>query len=196
MLLGITGSSGSGKTFVAQYIQDKLGLQEIYSIATPVKQIAEIIGFPRDLLHNANKDEIYDVLGISPREFMQKFGTDIGRELIPKLIPDLKIKPHKSIWIAILNNKISAKLNNSSPWDMSKLILIDDVRFKDEFDYVHDQNGMILKVVRDNNNRLDSSSKAHKSEVEMKSLVPDFVIRNDGTKDELVSKIDAFMKCL
>jgi len=81
MIIGISGFIGSGKTTAANYLVQK-GFKE-YSMAGPLKKIAEIFHFELHQLYGTQEQklELNKYWNISGREFLQKFVETIYLKL-------------------------------------------------------------------------------------------------------------------
>ena len=102
ILIGIVGNIGVGKSTAKKYLSS-LGF-ESYAFAQPIKEIARIFGFKECEINGTQKEKMQknEYWGISGRGFMQKFGTDIGRDILPSKIPNMD-----KIWIQLFNIHIS-----------------------------------------------------------------------------------------
>ena len=175
MLIGITGKIGSGKTTVANYLVNYWEFQE-YTMAEPIKQIGSIFGFSHTQLYGTQnqKLEIHPHWGISGREFLQKIGTDMFRDMLPKVVPDMKID--KSVWCDIFSLKYNRRIHT----------VVSDVRFLNEAETVKELGGVIIRIVRSSNQSVDS----HISEIEQDDIIHDFTIYNNGDVKSLYKSID------
>lgn len=70
--------------------------------------------------------------------------------------------------------------------------IISDLRFINEAKAIKDRNGIILEVIR--NQESSNSKSEHQSEVEQLSIIPDFIIYNNGTIDELYANVVIFIE--
>ena len=154
IVIGISGKSGSGKTFAKNFITKKYGFVE-YSFASPLKKIGLALGFKKKQLYGTQEEklEINEEWGISGREFMIKFGTEICRDALPSVIPQME-----KLWIKcfeIFINKIEHEnkriefinqYENGCKTQPVRGIIIDDVRFKDEVKFIQ-KVGVIIKLV-------------------------------------------------
>jgi ATPase subunit of ABC transporter with duplicated ATPase domains len=79
-LIMLTGKIGSGKTTAAQLLVDHAGYTEV-TFAGPIKEFARSIGFTWEEVYGtqAQKETPNKHYGISGRQFLQKFGTDLCR---------------------------------------------------------------------------------------------------------------------
>lgn len=179
MIIGITGKIGSGKSTIAEYLVNRHNYVE-YSMASPLKEIGRIFGFTEDQLYGTQEQklEIHPHWGISARTFLQKVGTEIFRETMPKIIPDMKIE--RTIWVDLF--KIKYRKN-------PKLYVISDVRFLDEATVIKELGGIIIRTIRDNNVSSDSKLEhKHISEMEMDQIQEDFTIDNNFFDKESAQK--------
>jgi len=120
MLIALTGPSRSGKSHAAKALLP-LGFQ-VVSFATPLKQIAAIMGFDPYI----EKEVTNPFWKIAPRQFLQTFGTEVCREFLPQKLPTMN-----QIWIRLLGKKLSAIFE-----DPTARVVIDDLRFQDEYDFL------------------------------------------------------------
>lgn len=180
MLIGITGKIGSGKTTVGNYLVNYWEFQE-YIMAEPIKHIGAIFGFSRSQLYGTQnqKLEIHPHWGISGREFLQKIGTDMFRDRLREVIPNMKID--KSVWCDIFKLKYNRGINT----------VVSDVRFLDEAQTIKDLGGIIIRIVRDvPYGNSESESNSHISEIEQDGILQDFTITNNGDVKTLYRSID------
>ena len=104
------------------------------------------------------------------------------------------------IWTNYLNNWINVYNNRDID-----IFLISDLRYKNEYDYVKKNNGIIIKIIapKRNKNKLIQESKGdekimnkiktHQSECDLNNLTNDFydlIIYNDFNDDPVVIKND------
>lgn len=185
-IIGITGKIGTGKSTVSKYISEKYDYEE-YSMAKPLKEIASIFGFNDTQLYGTQegKLEIHNHWGISARSFLQKFGTEICRKCLPKIIPEMKVQ--YSLWVDLF--KIKYEQN-------PKFYIISDVRFTDEAQLIRDLNGILIRTIRKNTvSSEDGKEHIHQSEYEQEKIHVDYVLDNDlFTHSEIQKCIDAIFK--
>jgi len=141
MIIGVVGFIGSGKGTVADILVNKKDFTKI-SFADSLKDAtAAIFGWPRALLEGdtdesrefrETKDEWWSKktgLHITPRNMLQKLGTEAGRDVI-----------HDDLWVLSAERKIG----------MYKNVVIPDVRFPNEMDIIQNMGGFIVRVRRGN----------------------------------------------
>jgi hypothetical protein len=179
MLIGITGKIGSGKTTAANYLVSSCGFTE-YTMAEPIKQIGTVFGFTHNQLYGTQKEklEIHPHWGVSGREFLQKIGTDMFRDLLPQVIPNMKIS--KSVWCDIFR----LKYNGQAP------TVVSDIRFADEAQTIRDLGGVIIRIVRDEG----YACSEHISETGQSEITHDFLINNNSDTKSLYSSIDSILQ--
>jgi ATP-dependent RNA circularization protein (DNA/RNA ligase family) len=166
VIIGLTGQIGSGKTTFAKYLCDIHQFKE-YSISSPLKQIGIIFGFTDTQMYGTQeqKMEINKNWGISGRTFLQKFGTDLCREALTNIIPEMNTGEHKSVWITLFDMYIES-IKNTDPLAR---IIVSDIRFLNESNAIRKNNGHMFRITRTstfNNNIVIN----HLSETEMSSI--------------------------
>lgn len=180
MLIGVLGRKGSGKDTIADYIINKFHYEKMV-IAEPLKNACkELFNFSNEQLYGDLKEVVDTQWGVSPRKVLQWFGTDIIRNRINELNPDIG----NNFWVTLLKIKFLQKTNT----DKNLKIIVSDVRFQNEIDMVRELGGKVIKLTRESVN----SDDAHESEKNIDKLEGDINILNDGTLDELYKKVDEF----
>ena len=180
--IALCGNKQSGKDTIADYLIEKHGFIK-YSFAEPVKKISKVLFSLSDNQLNGNYKEIKDERwNLSPREIMQRLGTEFGQYYIYKLFPELKGKiKEKELWLEPFKSFLEQ--------NKGKKIVIADLRFKHEYEFLKSYLFNIIKVER-NTNLVD----LHPSENEFKYFKSDFIINNNKSKIELYNKIDTIIE--
>jgi hypothetical protein len=179
MLIGLSGTKGSGKSTCARYLVSKHGFHE-YSFAEAVKLICKTLGAPFRSLYGSQleKEQIIPWLGVSGRELMQVVGTELFREQLPRFLPNFK--PGKDIWVKIIEEKIRRLSKNN--------IVISDVRFDNEAAMIQKNKGIVIVISRENSVKSD----AHASEKGICNY--DMVVSNDGDILDTYSILDSIVQ--
>jgi hypothetical protein len=173
-IVGITGKKRHGKDTLAAFFNKKGFVS--FSFADPIKLACkEVFNFTDEQLFGDEKESLDPFWGTTPRKIFQYVGTDLFRNQIGKILPDVGEK----IWIKVMENKIHGC--------DSKNIVISDVRFPDEVDMIKKMGGIILKVVRPSLNGTQNDT--HISE-DIDRLKPDYGVLNDGTLEDLNISMD------
>ena len=139
MIIGVIGFIGSGKGTVADILVEKHGFVKL-SFADAVKDAtAAIFGWQRSLLEGdtdesrsfrETKDEWWsNKFGrdFSPRLALQLMGTEAGRDVF-----------HNDVWVYALERKM----------EMYKNVVIADVRFPNEIEWMRSKGGFAVRVCR------------------------------------------------
>ena len=180
VLVAFGGKKGSGKSTVSKYLVST-GNYEILSFSTKLKELVSNLFDFDDECYNVNKKEVViPNLGVSPRQLMQKIGTELFRDGLPKLLPDLKLCKEGSIWINLTKIK-------------SPKVVVDDVRFIDEKNFITKNGGICIEILRERQwyNPFKMEYFTHQSE-----RVPemDIQVLNDGSIKDLTDKVDNIIK--
>lgn len=131
MLIGLHGRARAGKDTVADLLCRHHGYVKL-AFATPIKEALIYSGLcRREDLDGADKETPLPHLGVSPRHLMQTLGTEWGRKLIR---PD--------VWILRLDQALQQY------WKFTKHVVITDVRFENEAEYVRRLGGGIWHIAR------------------------------------------------
>lgn len=183
MLIGITGSLGSGKSTLSSHFKN-LGYTE-YSFATPLKQICEILGFTPSQLYGTleNKLEINEFWGVSGRTFLQLAGTELFRNKLNEILPESNIK---SVWVELFRKKYLENPKN---------YVVQDVRFDEEARIIKELGGVVIRLSRKSNISSDSGVEhKHSSEKGISEEFVDLVIDNsvlsvEETKNTVMERL-------
>ena len=180
MIIGVVGFIGSGKGTVGDILEREHGYKK-FAFADALKDaVAGIFLWPRGLLEgdtNASRAfrERVDPwwshkfgYEVTPRLILQKFGTEACRHGIAD-----------NIWIAALEKRIHGYDD----------VVITDCRFPNEIDFIRSAGGILIRVKRGDDPSPEQISKMHISETAWNNYDPDFVIHNEGTKDELKENV-------
>ena len=180
MIIGLVGFIGAGKGTVRDILVRDHGYHG-FAFADALKDaVSTIFTWPRGLLEgDSNASRAFrervdpwwsHKLGyeVTPRLILQKMGTEACRHGIAD-----------NIWIAALEKRIHGYED----------VVISDCRFPNELDFVRSAGGVIVRVKRGEEPSLEEQMKMHISETAWNYVVPDYVIDNDGTLQELKDKI-------
>lgn len=178
-LIGITGHAGVGKSTVGEYLE---GLDDaIISIAFAhcLKRACSFLySIPLESFYDKDLKEVKDhYWNQSPREIAQFFGTEVIRDNLGA-----------DFWIRSLEKDLSSLYKNY------QCVVVEDVRFQNELDWVLSKGGTILHVGREGCNG-EVGIPGHASEAELdyseaRSKEVYQVLYNDGTLEELYAKLE------
>jgi hypothetical protein len=207
-IISISGLIGSGKDTIADLLVTYHGFKRL-SFASSLKDaVSAVFGWDREMLEGTTKSSRewreqvdpwwaarLDMPHLTPRWILQYWGTDVCRNHF-----------HDSIWIASVEHKLLSSKDN---------IVITDSRFVNELDAVKRAGGITLRVTRGPNPEWYEHAIAvnkgptnigwaiskealnkmniHPSEYSSVGLNYDHIIDNNGTIDELRSKIESII---
>lgn len=189
-VIGFSGKIGSGKdsaaTFLMQAIE-KYDLPEYtrYAFARPLKEASSFMfGWTMDQIEDRTFKEAVDPeWGFTPRRAMQLLGTEFGRALKPTLWLDFASK--------------ALKRSREDGWAG---LIVTDVRFENEAQWIRDQGGLLIHVTREEDTKpktwfrrlLDKlvKPKVHASEIMPAFVEGDFKIYNTKSLEALKEKME------
>ena len=164
-LIGFAGHQGSGKDSCADILVEGRNFVK-FAFADAVKTSCKaLFDLSDDQLWGDSKNTIDERYGQSPRQLMQKLGTDFVRQMV-----------RQSFWI----DKFAAWYEKTT-----ENVVISDVRFQDEVDIIRKLGGKVYLVQRPSHPKQDFHS-SEKSEL----LDVDNVIANDGSLVDLSMKVE------
>ncbi len=170
LIIGFVGRKRSGKTIASEAIRKRCIANNVpfkrHGFADPIRQFALNVGLTDEQVFGSEKETPLDMLGgKSPRQFMQLFGTEFGRNMI-----------HDKFWIAVWMKTLPSLSRG--------IVAVDDVRFQNEADAIRAVGGTLVRISRpfpDNQPVRDP----HPSETEQDSIRVDYHIGNDRTIEVL-----------
>jgi hypothetical protein len=172
-LIGIAGAARSGKDTIGKYIVTEYGYVHL-SFAEPLRQfVCEITAIPREDL-DAEKEKVIDWIGKSPRQMLQTLGTEWGRQMV-----------NENLWVLSAMQRALALAENDNRYS-----LFTDVRFENEADAIRQRGGIIIHVSRPDALQVA----AHVSEAGVPFERTDWRIVNDGTLDDLYTRVNEIME--
>lgn len=169
-IIAICGKKRCGKDTLANHIATTYGYTHV-KIASHLKDVMGVLfGFSNTQLELDEKDAIDPRWGITPRQAMQFFGTDIMQYEIQKLLPHVG----RTFWIQGLLQKYP-----------EQKIVISDLRFPHEYNMIRSE-CCIVKIYRDS----IQSTDAHSSETEFENIPHTILLKNNGSIQQLHSQFD------
>lgn len=181
LIVGLNGFARSGKDTAAQGLIEA-GFQQ-FALADPIRRsmlaldplMPSGIRFSERVeSYNGNWDDLKkDVCdGVEARRLMQRFGTEVGRDLLGA-----------NVWIDVLAKRIAESDAGG--------VAVSDVRFDNEAEWVLSQGGIVIEIVRPG----VGPANGHASEKPLsRRLVTESVV-NDGTVEDLHRKVRFVAAC-
>ena len=170
-IVGLNGFARSGKDTAVQGLS-AYGFKR-FALADPIREsmltlspimpsgrsfgdVVDLHGYDWDLVKKDPLD------GPEARRLMQRFGTEVGRDLLGS-----------NVWIEILTKRIAES--------GARRVAISDVRFDNEAEWVISQGGIVIEVVRPG----VGPANGHASEKPLRRDLVTYTVHNDGTVQDL-----------
>lgn len=176
MVIGVSGRAHSGKDTVCDHLAEKHGIARVHFADRLKNMCIEILGLTDAQCFGDLKEVMDSDLGQTPRQIFQFLGTDVFRSIKP------------DVWICHADKEVDRYLN------IGASVLIADIRFVNELQYVRKKGGAIWRVKRPDHGSECGGIDGHPSETELDSLPDayfDAVLSADsGQTDNLISQAD------
>lgn len=178
MLIGLVGMKRSGKDTTADFILKHLGdaLERDGGKAVKLAFAGKLKTIARDLYDLTEeqtngpteiKEAVIPEWGLSPRQIMQRLGTEVARSI------------HPETWIRYT-------MRQAVDFRESGLaVVITDVRFRNEAQAVREAGGWVIRVIRDG---VVNFGDMHASEIEQLTIPVHATLPNIGTLEELQAR--------
>ena len=176
LLSGLTGRANAGKSTVAHMLAEYGFHQE--SLADPILNMLSA------LLAHANASPAWaterslkeqpTTLGFSYRHLAQTLGTEWGRGLAP------------DFWLRVLQQRLD------SPELRDDNVVIPDVRFPNEAEFITARGGVVVRVLRDQAYQV----RPHASEIHTDHLPVTTELLNFGSRATLADQVDRLITTL
>ena len=168
MMIGLVGSARSGKSSVGKILCDENGYT-CMPFANAIRR-GLLSAFPflkRECLYD-NKDQgIPELDYITGRVLLQTMGHEWGRSTV-----------HQDVWIKALQSEIG--LMRVDP----RRVVIDDVRYRNEIQWIKDMGGMIIGIKRPMNSATYPEWMDHASENSLdEDLVDEWIVNSSDLAD-------------
>ncbi len=166
-IIGITGVARSGKDTLAEYLVANHGYKRVAFADSIREVVSHLTGLTvAELTDGPLKEEPIEWMGgKSPRQLMQTLGTEWGREMVDP-----------NLWLNIAANRIREARRQGFAG-----VVIPDVRFDNEAEFVRERLGSVVRVVRPG----AAAVSAHESEQGVSENLVDSTVINDGTRRDL-----------
>ena len=186
-IIGLCAKKRSGKDTLAIHMIEKYGYIR-YAFADPLKNACrEIFLLNDEQIDGSLKETIDERWGITPRTMFQKVGTEMFRDKLTEVFPDMSLIAN-NLWVY----RFKKWYENEIKKNPELKVVITDCRFQNEVDIIKEMGGIIIKIERDNNNLNDT----HSSEKNIDNIKSDYTIKNNSTIKEYYDKMDQMMKII
>lgn len=175
MIIGFHGVKGSGKDTAAQYLIDNYGFKK-RAFADKLKEaVANLFGIPLQEVDEFKTFEYYvqvepGVTGLSWRKFLQRFGTEMGRNTFGK-----------DFWV----DQWEDSLYQIADFPNDVNIVVTDVRFQNECHTIQRLGGVVFRITRPGH-----EPDGHASEKRLPDILLDGEISNDSTIEDLHKDVE------
>lgn len=201
MIIGVVGFIGSGKGTAADILVQKYGFTKLSFADTVKDATAAIFGWQRSLLEGDTEEsrefreksddwwtDKFECESFTPRLALQLMGTEAGRDVF-----------HKDVWVYALERKM----------EMYKNVVIADVRFPNEIEWMRSKGGFAVRVSRgpdpewydaavrankEQNTDLMADYPIHYSEWAWAGQIMDYQLENIGAISMLEADIGHMLK--
>ncbi len=176
----ILGHINSGKSTISKYILNSYFNVNKFALGDAVKIfVSDLFNTLHDInpnISNISLNSLYDrSTKENYRDYLQRISTDVVRKHIGE-----------NVWVNMVINQIDQVL------DYSKIIIVDDVRFKNELNTFKNKypNLITIRVTRPGY----ETQSDHISEHDLDNYIPDYTIINSNSLDYLYNEVDNILK--
>lgn len=187
--IAISGKANSGKNTVSKFLIDGISERvgdefkggKIIALADPIKEMARIMfpNVPRkhffgpskyrsSVIPNSYKNE----KPLTVRQVLIDIGTGLGRGY------------RDSMWLDNFDYRFEKYKNTA-------VIIVPDVRFRNEFDHLKNKNFYSIRLKRDSHLEIDDISETNQDSIE--DLEFDCLLHNNSTLDKLRKDVDKIL---
>jgi hypothetical protein len=191
LFIGISGKLGSGKDTAAEYIRlrfDHGRKVVICRFADRLKQMTAVLtSTPVDIQYTREGKQVV------PPGFADSLGT-----LQQKLGMAMREYIHRDVWV---HATLSPYLSGPDPSGAAVAVIVPDVRFQNEAQFIKEHGGILLRIEgdptgvrRSDSANADARDLNHISETDLDAYQGfDAVIYNDGSLEQLHERLDEVM---
>jgi hypothetical protein len=185
-LIGLHGKPRVGKDTTANHLIKKLNLLR-YGPSVPVKDTtAAMFDIPRHYLDDDNmKDEMDPYWKMTYRQMAQQVGKESSRDVFGE---DFWMKHVDLKWRSIKAPRRPMAIGMDSGNPVYNGMILADIRYANEIEWVHERGGHVFFVVRDDAPK--SSDQGHVVDQGLPLKLADLIIYNNETIDELYARVD------
>lgn len=153
-IIALFGAQQVGKSTIANHLAQCHPLIDKMSFADPLYSMARVM-FPSGSLPADKEEPRPELQGKSLRVFLQKIGTEFGREQLGD-----------RVWIDHLIDRVR--------WSEARIVVLDDMRFRNEYEAMREIGAMCIEVRRSGHGPVGS----HASELDWQNFEADLVIED------------------
>jgi hypothetical protein len=189
-LIGIHGHARAGKDTVKDFLISTYSDHYSISFADPLKEAASVaFGIPLEWFYQDSLKEIdHPNWSTSPRKIAQFMGTEMFRDTIHKLVPSVG----DDFWVTRLALRITNRYvpEGEGHFDTDDTVVIPDVRFQNEYDWIIENGGIIIHLTRPGaDGNIGIPGHASESSLNLHNIERTYECVNDSTLPSLYKKI-------
>ncbi len=176
-LVALGYRAGSGKDTVADYLVAKHGFVKVAFAGALKRAARDLCGFTEEQVNGSleQKEAKDPRWGFSPRWFMQRFGTEVGRAI------------DSNFWVRVLDMEFrrygaASKYAFRAESDHIYGVVISDLRFPNELAAVREWGGLDVEVWRP---EAAARKDAHASETSLDGVKFSWRLENTGSLEDL-----------
>lgn len=181
MLIGVTGRARAGKSTVARYLAAEHKFHEGAFAKRLKATVAIKFNLKPEETNEANYEKVIERWGMTFRQMLQLEGTEGGWQLY-----DPHLSPGPSLWVRHM--QVAWDYIKSEPEEFGGLV-ISDVRFPHEVEWLTEEGGLLIRVVREGA-KGDVGISGHASEAH--DLEATIEIQNDHKIPDLQCRVETF----
>jgi hypothetical protein len=173
-LVGLGCKRRRGKDTAAEYIVENFPfVSDAFAFSLKEGICRGVFGLSDDQLYGDLKTEVDPFWRLTPREILQKAGTEGMRATFGA-----------DIWARTVIRRYL---------DRNSHTLVTDVRFRTEADVIKEHGGVLIRVDRDI--PFDPEQDQHQSEIDLDDYTDwDYIIDNNGTLQQLHRHVDSIIR--
>jgi hypothetical protein len=173
-IIGVSGKAGVGKDYLTiNYLVPMITRGRTYCVVS----FADHFKIDSIVKDGLDRNKVYGSKDRITRQFLQQRGTEEGR-----------MKYGENIWVNILNELIIQYEKRGI-----EFVFITDCRFENEVKFIHDNNGVVIKIVAGDRNKEAMIGKEmeqrHQSE-DVNGLKFDYMIDNSNGQKDLTETLE------
>lgn len=189
MIIAVIGKKRSGKDTLADYLVKNFKFKK-YGFGDPVKEISKLMfGFSQEQIDTDLKEIKDSKWNITPRESFQLIGTEFGRNLLNQKLSHINCDEGE-FWI----RKFEIWYQEQVSINPHVKIVINDVRFLNEFNCLKKLNAIFIKINR-NTGLIDNHiSENNLNNIDSRNI--NITIENNTTIEDFYNKIQIMEELL
>ena len=203
-IIGMCGKGGSGKDTVADYLVENYDFHRVAAADAMKEDLCRYLDMDLNTLESIKNKKI-DLIDTEQKDHVNLLGTRVGEFSIRRFLQlygmDMRYRINDTYWLRTsIDNKIRdlelelGATDNNPVSEHALQIVVSDVRFEIEFDFIKKNGGKIFYI--EGRTGLTEEESKHISEEFVNTTARDkcdMIIDNSQTVDDLYVKIKELM---